>query len=135
MASTSATRELAPALPPALLPGHSLGGRARVLALRAAALLHRPTVERWLWLSLAAGALAFTYAVAAVAHELIVVLAAWLLPPLTGLGLLQDLIAVLPVNFVYASAMLRYAGQIEVSGVAVAGDLGVALTDRWPAVF
>jgi hypothetical protein len=70
-----------------------------------------------------------------VAHELLIVALALLLPALAGLPFLEPLIASLPVNYVYASAMVRYAGQIEPSGLALTGPIGASLAAHVPAVF
>lgn len=134
MASTSAAPELAQALPPTL-PAPSLRGRVRVFGLRAAAAVHRTGVDRYGW-PIAIGASSVgAFVLSAVAHELVAALFAVALASITGLPVLQDLLAALPVNFIYASAMLRYAGQIEVSGLAVAGAPGLFLADRLAGVF
>src|SRR5688500_3861302 len=67
---------------------------------------------------------------ATVAHELLIVALALLLPALAGLPFVDLLIAGLPVNYVYASAMVRYAGQIEPSGLALTGPIGASLAER-----
>jgi hypothetical protein len=70
-----------------------------------------------------------------VAHELLIVALALVLPVLAGLPFLDPMIAGLPVNYVYASAMVRYAGQIEPSGLALAGPIGASLAESLPGVF
>ena len=54
----------------------------------------------------------------ALLHELLVLLVALALPIVTSFEPLQLLLAVLPMNYVYAAATLRYAGQIEPAGLA-----------------
>src|SRR5437762_8442845 len=131
MASTAAAPELAQALPTPL-PSRSLGGRLRVVGLRAAAAAHRNGIARHAWPLAVAGSATAGFGLAVVAHELLVVLFAFGLAAVTGLSALQDLLMALPVNYIYASAMLRYAGQLDVSGLAVAGAPGVLLADRLP---
>lgn len=135
MASRTATRELAEPLPPTAVPAPSLGGRLRVVGLRLAGLAHRSALGRYGWPLLVLSFGVAAYVLAAVAHELLVGLFALVLPIVTGIPVLQDLLAALPVNFVYAAAILRYAGQIDLSGFAVTGDAGVWLASRWPNVF
>ncbi len=105
------------------------------MALRLAARAHHHGVARFAWPSLALSAFVLAYLGAVVVHELCVLVGALLLPIVTGVPAIQAVLAVLPVNFVYASAMVRYAGQIEASGFAVAGPVGVVLSSWLPGVF
>src|SRR5437867_10376909 len=62
-----------------------------------------------LWLGpVGAGLVAGTWLVTTLVHELLVLGVAWLLQALAGLPLFDDLVAALPVNYVYAMAMVRY---------------------------
>ncbi|HEV8634348.1 MAG TPA: PASTA domain-containing protein [Chloroflexota bacterium] len=89
-----------------------------------------------LWLGpVAAGLVAGTWLVATLVHELLVLGVAWVLPALAGLPLFDALVAALPVNYVYATAMVRYAGQIAPSGLALTGPLGISLASARPGVF
>ncbi|HEY3080046.1 MAG TPA: PASTA domain-containing protein, partial [Chloroflexota bacterium] len=89
-----------------------------------------------LWLApVAAGLVAGTWLTATLLHELLVLLVAALLPGLAAIPFLDDAIAALPVNYVYVTAMVRYAGQVVPSGMALTGPVGVLLASVQPAVF
>src|SRR5689334_13558776 len=137
MASTSATntdlagvlaRPGAPVVP-------SPYGRLRVALLRLVALFDEAPGVRLAFAIFGLGAAAVVWALTALAHELLVLAFAALLPVVSGFEPIQSLLAVLPINYVYAAATVRYAGQIEPAGVALSGWLGVAAAHRWPGLF
>src|SRR5688572_12068060 len=65
-----------------------------------------------------------TWLIATVAHELLIMALAVALPVVSALPLIDGVIELLPINYVYASAMVRYAGQIQPSGLAIGGEAG-----------
>src|SRR5688572_30369564 len=76
-----------------------------------------------------------TWLAATLAHELLVVAVALVLPKVTALTVIDGVITALPINYVYAAAMVRYAGQIEPSGLALGGQLGAQLASMFPGAF
>src|SRR5213593_3886077 len=136
MASTSANPELAGVLAaPSLVRAPSPSGRLRVALLRLVARFDEEPMVRLACAILGVGAAAIVWALAAFAHELLVLAIASILPGLTSLPPVDGLLALLPINYIYAAATVRYAGQIEPAGFALAGDLGVAAAHGWPGVF
>jgi hypothetical protein len=136
MASTSANPELAGVLAAPSVPTcPTAAGRLRVGLLRLVARFDDEPLVRLAFAILGVGAAAVVWALSALAHELLVLVVAAVLPLVTGLGPIQDLIALLPINYVYAAATVRYAGQIEPVGLALAGGVG-ALAAAWlPGAF
>ena len=107
-----------------------LGGSSRLSV--AVRLPRIPLVGRLLAVAIVA---VLTWLAATLLHELLIVVAALVLPAVSTLPFLEGVIAQLPMNYVYASAMVRYAGQIEPSGLALAGSLGASLAEALPGVF
>lgn len=135
MASTSANPELAGALSAAGRASVTPSGRLRVALLRLFARLEgEPIVRVALAIAVVAAGAALWLA-AVVLHELLVLASAVVLPSLTAVPVIQTVLAELPLNYIYASAAVRYAGQIEPSGVAIAGELGVTMVNLAPGIF
>ncbi|TAK24630.1 MAG: hypothetical protein EPO26_05275 [Chloroflexota bacterium] len=81
------------------------------------------------------GLAVLSWCAAVVAHELLVLSIAAALPGLLTPAFVEPIIGALPVNYVYATAMARFAGQIEPAGIAVAGDVGDYLATALPGLF
>ncbi|HEY3109605.1 MAG TPA: glycoside hydrolase family 2 TIM barrel-domain containing protein, partial [Chloroflexota bacterium] len=113
----------------------SASGRLRVALLRLVARFDDEPAVRLTFAILGLGAAAVVWALTALVHELLVLAAAALLPVVAAFEPIQWLLALLPINYVYAAATVRYAGQIEPAGFALAGELGVAAAHGWPGVF
>src|SRR5262245_54644138 len=126
MSVQSATPELTGAL-----------GRSRAsIGERAAPLLPwLGRLRRLCLVPVAVGLVVGTWLSATVLHELLVLLVAALLPALAAVPFLDDLVAALPLNYIYAAAMVRYAGQIVPSGLALTGPVGVLAASAQPGVF
>ncbi|HEV8635380.1 MAG TPA: hypothetical protein VG370_14230, partial [Chloroflexota bacterium] len=111
-------------------------GRAGPSAGRRAVPLWPPLARPGLWLGpVAIGLVAGAWLTATLLHELIVLVVAALLPVLAAVPWLDTIVAALPVNYVYATAMVRYAGQVVPAGLALSGPVGVLLASIQPNVF
>src|SRR5438105_2851056 len=71
----------------------------------------------------------------AVIHELIVLGMANVVGALAGLAGADGLLRSLPLDPIYTGALLATVGGIEPRGLALAGPLGDALHQDWPALF